>query len=143
MGGKPPLAPRPILCYPCQMMNLYREMLPADCPPPAAEEIVSPRLVYRLVDNDPPADADFQSQRAKNPGKIYQVSECRARGLSVYARLEDAKALAARLGLERSYFCRVALQPGAGRILKTGSLSHYTWWPWADFDILSHCQVTL
>ena len=122
-------------------MNLYREILPADCPPEAAEEIVTSRIVYRMVAKDPPADADFQSQRAKNPAKIYQVSECRARGLSVYARLADAKSLAERLGLERTYFCRVALEPGAGRIQKTGSLSHHTWWPRADFAILPHCQV--
>lgn len=122
-------------------MLIYREPLPEDCPPETAEEIDHPRIVYRMVDSDPPTDADFYSQRAKNPAKTYQISECRARGLSVYAQLEDVKSLAARLGLERVYFCRVALTPGAGRIQKTGAASHHTWWPWAAFDILAHCYV--
>ena len=122
-------------------MLIYREPLPEDCPPPQAEEIAGPRIVYRMVWSDPPIDDDFRSQRAKNPEKIYQVTECRARGLSVYAQLEDVKFLAARLGLEGVYFCRVALATGAGRIQKTGAASHHTWWPRAAFDILAHCQV--
>ena len=77
LGGKlkgpdvrltPRLDHRLIRRYHCQPMNLYREILPADCPPEAAEEIVSPRIVYRLVDDDPPADADFDSWRVKNRG---------------------------------------------------------------------------
>ena len=50
-------------------MNLYREILPADCPPEAAEEIVDRRIVFRLVEKDPPADADFDSWRVKIPGR--------------------------------------------------------------------------
>lgn len=124
------------------MMNLYREILPADCPPPAAEEIVSPRLVYRLVDNDPPADADFDSWRVKNPDEPPRnASECHARGLSVYSRSRDARNLIGRSGSQESRVCQITLDQGAGLIQKTGRRSHYTWWPWADFAILPRCQV--
>ena len=123
-------------------MNLYREILPADCPPEAAEEIVSPRIVYRMVDKDPPADADFYSWRYNNrEERLRAASECEARGLSVYSRSRDVRRLIERSGATEARICQVLLDPGAGRIQKTGRRSHYTWWPWADFDILPHCQV--
>ena len=123
-------------------MNLYREILPADCPPAAAEEIVRPRIVYRLVDGDPPADADFDSWRVKNPGvQPRTASECEAPGLSVFSQSQDVRKLIGRSGATKARVCQVALDRGAGRIQKTGGRSHYTWWPWADFDILARCQV--
>ena len=64
----------------------YREPLPENCPPDEAEEIAAPRLVYHLVRNNPPTDDDFQSQQAERPDRVFQdVTECQARGLSVFA----------------------------------------------------------
>ena len=42
----------------------YREPLPHDCPPDEADEIISLRLVYRLVRTIPATKDDFHSQRA-------------------------------------------------------------------------------
>ena len=123
-------------------MNLYREILPADCPPAAAEEIVDPRIVYWLVDGDPPGDADFDSWRVKNPGaQPRTASECEARGLSVFSRIRDVRNLIELSGAKEARICQVVLDQGAGRIQKIGGRSHYTWWPWADFDILPRCPV--
>ena len=119
----------------------YREPLPDDCPPDAAAEITEPRLVYRLVRHNPPIDDDFRSQRAEKPDAIFSVDECQACGLSVYARPRDAARQAARPNLRGTVVCRVRLIRGAGRILKTGGNSHYTWWPLAAYDILPHCQM--
>ena len=70
----------------------YREPLPEGCPPDDAEEITAPRVVYRLVRNSPPNDDDFRSQRAENPRRIFhRVTECQARGVSVYANRRDAE----------------------------------------------------
>lgn len=123
-------------------MNLYREILPADCPPEAAEEIVDRRIVYRLVAKDPPVVADFASWRVKNPGaQPRNASECHARGLSVFSRSRDVRNLIELSGAKEARVCQVALERGAGRIQKTGGRSHYTWWPRADFDILARCQA--
>ena len=123
-------------------MLIYREPLPEDCPPESAEEIVGPWIVYRLVENAPPADADFDSWRVKNPGEEPRnASECYARGVSVYSRSRDVRRLIELSGAEEARVCEVALDGGAGRIQKTSGRSHYTWWPLADFDILSRCQV--
>ena len=123
-------------------MTLYREPLPEDCPPPQAVEIDGPRIVYRLVENDPPADADFSSWRALNPASPTRTaSECQSRGVSVYSRPRDVRKMIERSGAAEAWVCEVALDRGAGRIQKTGGRSHYTWWPLADFDILARCQV--
>ena len=108
----------------------YREPLPEGCPPEDSEEIAEPRVVYRLVRNNPPSDDDFRP-----------VTECQARGVSVFASLNIAEDLSTRGSLQGRAVCQVILAPGAGRILPTGGRSHHTWWPLADYDILANCQV--
>jgi hypothetical protein len=49
--------------------------------------------------------------------------------------------LAAKLPcLRGSRVCAVRLGAGAGRLLQTFRPSHHTWWPFAAFDILGHCE---
>lgn len=120
----------------------YREPLPEDCPPDEAEKISSPRVVYHLVRNIPPSDDDFRSQRAERPDHVFRdVTECRARGLSVFASRNVAEPMSATGNLQGTAVCHVILTPGAGRIQPTGRRSHHTWWPLADYDILTNCQV--
>ena len=69
----------------------YREPLPEGCPPDDAEEITAPRVVYRLVQSNPPTDDDFQSQRAERPTTRFNASECQARGVSVFADRRDVE----------------------------------------------------
>ena len=120
----------------------YREPLPDDCPPDAADEITEPRIVYRLVWHDPPTDGDFRSQRAENPHQIFPgVTECQARGLSVFLNRADAERRT-RIGrLQGAMIGAVTLTRGAGRIAKTGRRSHYTWWPLADYDVTKNSRV--
>ena len=96
------------------------------CPPDEAEEITSPRPVYRLVCNHPPTNDDFRSQRAEKPTAQFNVSECRARGLSVFTTLSDAARQTRRRNLKQLTPGQVTLNAGAGRIKKTGANSHYT-----------------
>ena len=120
----------------------YRELLPDGCPPPEAEEIAAERTVFRLVRSDPPTDADFRSKRAEKPSAVFGVSECVARGLSVFGEVRDCDKARKLPALKGSLVCRVRLCAGAGRIQQTGAtLSHHTWWPWAAFNILPQCQV--
>ena len=118
----------------------YREPLPDDCPPVEADEISSPRVVFRLIRNNPPIDDDFRSQRAEKPTAHFYVSECQARGLSVFTDAGDAENQTRRRNLKFMVVCRVTLATGAGRIMKTGGRSHHTWWPYQDYDILTNCR---
>ena len=105
---------------------LYREPLPDDCPPHDAAEITAPRIVYRLVRHNPPVDDDFRSQRAVNPQRYFRIPECQVRGISVFDDYLVAVSWTNSRNLRGTLVCRVTLDRGAGRILKTGSQAHYT-----------------
>lgn len=120
----------------------YREELPPDCPPKAAEEITGLRDVFRIVRSTPPSLDDFRSQRAEKPGAIFRgVTECQARGLSVFAEHRDSEKAVKLPRLRGRLICRVKLSSGAGKIQQTFQPSHHTWWPLSDFDILRNCEM--
>ena len=122
----------------------YREELPENCPSCDAEKLISRREVYRLVRSNPPQDDDFRSQRQMKPSVVFNnVSECQARGLSVYSS-RDACIKTMKLPAFKKcqhFVCKVVLGKGAGSIKQTGQQSHYTWWPLANFDILINCHL--
>ena len=120
----------------------YREPLPDGCPPATAEEINEPRRVFRLVRTNPPTEQDFRSQRAEKPTHRFPgISECRARGLSVYARQQHGRRALKLPSLRRRLLCSIQLSAGAGKIQQTGTRSHHTWWPLAEFNILVRCAL--
>jgi hypothetical protein len=122
-------------------MGLYREELPPSCPPGDAIEITAATAVYRLIGGQNPCDQDFESHQAKKPNVIYP-DPCIARGLSVLkdtATAERFKKLPT-MRSKKLITCRVALCGGAGR-LKLRNDGHFTWWPFAEFHILSRCEV--
>jgi hypothetical protein len=119
----------------------YRDPLPGGCPPNEAEIITVEKDVFRLVRQIPPTIGDFQSQRTEKPHSIFNVSECHACGLSVFANRRDCARARKLPALRGRHLCRVQLTESAGRIQHTGLSSHHTWWPFRDFDILSHCMV--
>ena len=97
---------------------IYRESLPDDCPPEEAAEIDAPRVVYRLVRNNPPTDDDFRSQRAERAER--NISECQARGLSVRTELASAVDLMGLRTMRGRMLCQVQLDHGSGRIMQIG-----------------------
>lgn len=120
----------------------YREPLPDGCPPYAAEEIAAPREVFRLVRGNPATWDDFRSQRAEKPNRQFPgITECQARGLSVYVERKDCEKLLKLSHMRNRLVCRVCLDIGAGRMQQTFQPSHHTWWPLAAFDILARCGV--
>ena len=122
---------------------MYREKLPENCPPSDAEEITAPRTVFRLVDSNPPEDRDFWSYYKVTQGrKPKGANRCEVRGLSVYTSLEGAKncMLARPERFPNALICHVKLARGAGFIKRTGKAGHHTWWPFANFDIIAHCN---
>ena len=119
----------------------YREPLPEGCPPAEAEEVTAAREIFRLVRGNPATERDFRSQRAERPKAVFQVTECQARRLSVFAERRDCEKARMLPALKGRLVCRVKLAPGAGRIQQTGRPSHHTWWPLAAFNILGHCEV--
>lgn len=120
----------------------YREPLPAGCPPDEAEEINSPRCMYRLIANAQPTEDDFKSQRAmKKQRQSSGISECLARGLSIFPTIDASKKVLMLPNFRGYKICRLCLDDGAGKIQQTGLRGHHTWWPLATYDILACCEV--
>lgn len=121
---------------------LYRDPLPEDCPPPEAAEINRPSVFFRMVHNDPPTEADFLSLRQLNPERPYPgAPECWVRGVSLFARRNDLLKRFPRRDPAKVMVARVVLDAGMGSLLKTGSRSHFTWWPTDGIDYGERCSV--
>lgn len=120
----------------------YREELICDCPPASARDTDGLPIMYRIICGQRPTDADFHSLRRLNPNSRHEdpVLECRARGLSLFTDPSKAKQRTKKK-LRDGKLCGLKLTKGAGKIIQSGRLGHYTWWPFADFDILSCCEV--
>lgn len=118
----------------------FREGLPPNCPPSAAQEIRERQDVYRLVRTDPPTDDDFRSQRAEKPSHRFR-DECRVGGLSVHTDRRDSERARRLPTLQGRLICRLRLDAGAGMLLQTGRPSHHTWWPLAGYDVLTVAAV--
>ena len=120
----------------------FRDELPEGCPPENADKIREETICYRLVHNDPAIVDDFRSQRTLEPNRDFGVSECRARGLSIFMQAADAVRVAQRSrNLRGAKLAQLTLNQGAGYIKQTGSGSHHTWWPYKAFDTLANCEV--
>ena len=118
----------------------YRELLPDNCPPDAAEEIDAPRVVYGLVRNNPSTDDDFRSELAERLDRIFRnITECQTRGRSVRTDLDSAMELMGLRTMRGRSSAKYNWIEGSGRIMPTGEDHHSTWWPFADYDILANC----
>ncbi len=119
---------------------VYREPLPADCPPDNAEEAQVEMTVFRLIRAQEPHDDDFHSYRLQNPSRSYPVGECIASGLSVYTERTDVEKALLLPKFKNRSVCAITLTPEAGKILQTGRPSHHTWWLYKDFNILENSK---
>lgn len=113
---------------------MWFENLPENCPPPDA---VNPSnfLCFRLATQNPPVEADYLSHRQIYPERKFNVSECRARSLSIFserAECENIKKLPVHRG---KHIVALRLFPKCGVVKHTGKLeeAHYSWWVLAGF----------
>ena len=122
-------------CDPCEFG--WSEALPTSCPP--SEAFSADGIFYRVVSSVPPTLADFQSYRALDPERSWNVSECQARSISVFVRSELCRK-ALRLPMYRDgkgKVVPVTLSATAGSLEKKGG--HYSWWRCSAFDVLANC----
>lgn len=120
----------------------WAEPLPKNCPPLEAW-VPDNEVYYRLVDN-PPTARNFVSNRVLQPRRhLKGVSECEARGLSVYDDIDGCHELMDTFpALRKKQVAKVTLPPGCGKVLQTmQNPSHHTWWLKSDFDPVSVCEM--
>ena len=114
-------------------MEWYEE-LPQDCPPDGA---YSAEGCYFRLGSIPPDDSDFWSHRQRFPHKVFQVSECVARSLSIFDDKESVEKLKRLIPAMRSKpIFQVDLTEKDGLIQQTGNdLRHFSWWRSTEFDL--------
>jgi len=114
-------------------MDWYEE-LPPHCPP---EEAWSPEAIFFRLGSVPPDDSDFWSHRQRFPHKVFQVSECIARSLSVFDDQVAAERLKRLLPSMRSKpVFQIDLTEKHGLVQQTGNdQHHFSWWRSTEFDL--------
>ena len=118
----------------------YREDLPENCPPPEAVEVDEPTIFFRLVDQFPPHESDFDSVWRNQPERRQRLDdECTAKGVSIFDSSVAAEEQTKKKTLKDKVPCQVTVTPGSGPI-KQGRHHHFTWWPLNDYNIPSNCS---
>lgn len=123
---------------PCEL-DWAEAPLPSKCPPidsvdPAGE------TVFRFVESDPPTSVDFLSHRARGLSVFPKTPECRARSLSMWTTLEEAKKRRLLATKKNLKIAAVVVRHGDG-VWKVGDTGHIDWWPCAGCKPLLMSQV--
>ena len=116
------------------MADLTFSGYPENCPLPEADDCGGG--VFRVTKNDPPSDEDFLSQHELGFVPKYTPTAaraCKARSLSVYKVIEDARHHVKVFAAHGTYIAAATLTPDRGKIMPTppadGSRpSHCEWW---------------
>jgi hypothetical protein len=98
---------------------------PVDCPP--ADASAANGNLYRFVKNNPPNGIDFTTYR-----ELDRELSCKACGLSVYIKLDDAHAARDAVpGFRKRNIAKLSLPLPKGKLKPTPSRpgdGHHTWW---------------
>src|SRR5262245_17606249 len=114
---------------------------PEDCPPSDTEPTNGP--VYRFIQDNPPADADFVCHALLLPERNWGLHRCKACGLSVYKTIdgcEQARRVVPALKKKRVAIGN--LTPAHGQLGATPSAKnphHHTWW--VPTSVLKPCEL--
>ena len=121
--------------------EMWHEPLPEGCPP---EDAVAPlrQAHYRAVKSWPPADEDFVSQRALQPGKVFDCSECRARAVSFFLLAARCHELLKLPTFRGGHVASVVLPTESGVSKVTNrKTQHVAWWRRSGFNPLEDVQL--
>ena len=114
--------------------NEYKEELPSSCPP--IDAFSADMVAYRVVFNYPPKEDDFFSQRKLYPLKPFKVDECIAHACSVFNDKGEILKKKKLLKHENVTIVKFNIETCDGKIKKTLSPGHYSWW------IFYTCKIT-
>lgn len=117
----------------------WAENLPEGCPPSGASP-PSNKTYFRLVDEIPPSNGDFCSQRILYPAQVFRVSECIARALSLFSSEKEAVKMRKFPRLKHKKLVAITLPPESGYILQTSRKNHFSWWRTKSFNPIANCM---
>ena len=126
-------------------MNYFRTMewfeeLPEGCPPDDAY-LPNNEQFFRLVEQYPPTETDFLSQRRLYPQKSFHTNECRARSLSMFSVLFECVNILKLPAHRNKRIIQLKLPNKSGVILQTGrAKTHYSWWRSKYYNPIPYCK---
>lgn len=119
-------------------MNWF-EPLPECCPP--SEAATSSGVpFYRILKSNSVSEEDFLSHRALYKNRVFRVSECQARSISIFPDIQECSNVMKMPTFKNkeTYVGEIVIEEQDGLIVNTPSnvsTKHYSWWRSEIFDI--------
>lgn len=113
------------------------------CPPTVARPPTN-LVAYRLVENTPPTQADFDSHAlVKGPKKRPRdIDECHWHSCSLFKEIRQLEKIAGLPNMKgiKKAIVEVTLDSTSG-LIETSSRGHVDWWAFTAFDVLKNCKI--
>ena len=128
---------------------IWRDRLPADCPP---REAVEPsQTFYRIAKGNPPSEGDFVPIYDKNRrhaersiARRAEITLCAVMGLSVFSDIGRAESQIRQMPKIGGYIMALSLDATDGHVVSfSNDPRHYTFWPNDGFDPIAASRLAM
>ena len=128
---------------------IWRDRLPADCPP---REAVEPsQTFYRIAKTNPPSEGDFVPIYDKNRrhaersiARRAEITLCAVMGLSVFSDIGRAESQIRQMPRIGGYIMALSLDETDGHVVGfPDDPFHYTFWPNDGFDPIAASRLAM
>ena len=128
---------------------IWRDRLPADCPP---REAVEPsQTFYRIAKTNPPSGRDFVSIYDKNRrhaersiARRAEITPCAVMGLSVFSDIGRAESQIRQTPRLGGYIIALSLNETDGHVVGfANDPFHYVFWPNDGFDPIAASRLVM
>ena len=128
---------------------IWRDRLPADCPP---REAVEPsQTFYRIAKGNPPSEGDFVPIYDKNRrhaersiARRAEITPCTVMGLSVFSDIGRAESQIKQTPMLGRYIMELNLDAADGHVVGfSNDPRHYIFWPNDGFDPIAASRLVM
>ena len=128
---------------------IWRDRLPADCPP---REAVEPsQTFYRIAKGNPPSEGDFVPIYDKNRrhaersiARRAEITLCAVMGLSVFSDIGRAESQIRQMPKIGGYIMALSLGEPDGHVVSfPDDPFHYTFWPNDGFEPIAASRLAM
>ena len=132
-----------------QQTWIWRDRLPADCPP---QEAVAPsQTFYRIAKTNPPSEGDFVPIYDKNRrhaersiARRAEITLCAVMGLSVFSDIGRAESQIRQMPRIGGYIMALSLDETDGHVVGfPDDPFHHTFWPNDGFDPIAASRLVM
>jgi hypothetical protein len=126
-------------------MSKFVAGMPDHCP--GDDSVESDAILFRACDTAPPTVEDVTSHahsKLLRKSSRAKPEECKSWGLSCWRSLDDVRHdMQLFSWLSRKHIHQFSVDKSDGRLEQTGRPTHYTYWPYADVNLLPRMIMVL